>query len=154
MQFYIKILENVKIFLFFTWSCHIRGSRWFDFFNATKCFFLKDLVKICDDFIQEPKALHTFVVCFQLDIKFAKVWNWGENYADARTLFVVQILKKGNCMISQHKSQIQKKNLNFFSRRRKWVILSFPPPQFSYYYLIRRLLHEKRSNSEASFKYR
>ena len=100
--------------LFFTWSCHIRGSRWFDFFNATKCFFLKDLVKICDDFIQEPKALHTFVVCFQLDIKFAKVWNWGENYADARTLFVVQILKKGNCMISQHKSQIQKKKKSQF----------------------------------------
>lgn len=151
---FLKISWKHKNFPLFTWSCHIRGSRWFNFFNATKCLFLKDLVKICDDFIQEPKALHTFVVCFQLDIKFAKVWNWGENYADARTLFVVQILKKRKLYDFSAKISDTEKKISIFFRHRKWVTLSFPPPQFSYYYLISLLLHEKRPNSEASFKYR
>lgn len=50
------------------------------------------LVKVCDDLIQQPQALHPHVVAIQLNVEIIEVWNWGKQDADLCVRLVVQVL--------------------------------------------------------------
>lgn len=51
------------------------------------------LIKICNDFVEEPEALQSFFVDVRLGVKLFKVRDGGEHDTDQVVGLVVQILQ-------------------------------------------------------------
>lgn len=64
------------------------------FYKVTKQKSYKDLIKVSNDLIQQPQALHSHVVAVQLDVEIIEVWDRGKQDANLCVGLIVQILKE------------------------------------------------------------
>ena len=83
-----------------TWCCHVCGPCWLDLFHVSEALFAEQLVKVCDDFVEQSQALDSLVVALQLHVELGEVGDGGEHDADRVALLVVQLLPgvRGTCV--------------------------------------------------------
>lgn len=84
-----------------TRSGHIGGAGRLYLLDVPEFLLGQNLVKVGDDFIQEPKTLHPFVVRLQLHVELGKVGDGPEQDAHAVALLVVQFLPRKLCSVWQ-----------------------------------------------------
>ena len=80
---------------------HKKKSFKFYYFNPGKCF--NYLIKICNDFIEQPEALDALVVEVQLDVELVKVGDAGKDHSNPGVGLTVEVLRSANsctCILS------------------------------------------------------
>ena len=82
----------------YTCSSHVRSPSGLDLLNVLKRLLLQQLVKVCNDLVQQPQTLHSLIVGLKLHVEVREVRNGGKQDAHALTLLVVQLLRVlGGC---------------------------------------------------------
>ena len=71
---------------------HVGATNGLDLLNAAKPLLAKQLVKVCNDLIEQPHALNALVVNSALLVVLREAGDRGKHHTNLRMVFIVELL--------------------------------------------------------------